>query len=368
MRLWDVATGARISTFDGQFHPVRLLTFSPDGSRLASESFDNTVRLWDGATGVQIATLEGHSGTIELLTFSPNGSRLASLGSSDKTVRLWDVATGVRISTLGDHLGPIELLTFSLNGSRLASSGSFDKIVRLWDVATGVRISTLVGHSGPIELLTFSPDSSRLASGSFDKTVILWNVATGVMIATLKGHSGTIRLLTFSPDGSRLASSGSPFNETAEFWKGTDKTVRLWDGIAGVPIATLKGHSGIIELLTFSPDSSRLASGSRNNTRLWDAATGRFLHTLDTLPDWHLWCTVSCGTPISLDESEETSRRYYLQGTLPNNNNRIPLLWFPADTALITHKTFCSKSAAFGCVDCRLIILDLSRLNLHEIG
>ena len=141
--------------------------------------------------------------------------------------------------------------------------------------------------------------------------------------------------------------------------------MELWDGITGEPIATLENHSGSVEILTFSPDSSLLAFGSLNNTTLWDGDERHFLYTLDALPDWYLSPTVSCGISISLDE---TSRCYYVQGTLPNNNNHIPLLWFPADTARITRKSFCRKSAAFGCVDGRLIILDLSRLNLQEIA
>ena len=83
----------------GHVRPVCASSFSPDGSRLASGSYDNTVRLWDGATAAPIATLEGHSSEVLSLSFSPDGSRLAS-GSDDKTVRLWDGSTGVPIATL----------------------------------------------------------------------------------------------------------------------------------------------------------------------------------------------------------------------------------------------------------------------------
>ena len=82
--------------------------FSPDGSTLASgsdsftviSSFDvdavnivvdpAPVRLWDVASGQEKATLQGHTGNVSSVSFSPDGSILAS-GSFDGTILLWDM-------------------------------------------------------------------------------------------------------------------------------------------------------------------------------------------------------------------------------------------------------------------------------------
>ena len=166
-----------VAVLGGHSQPIEVVSFSPDGTRLASGSGDGTVRIWDGATGVPIATLEGHSDTIRHLSFSPDGSRLAS-GSFDNTVRLWDGTTGLPIATLEGHPDTIRHLSFSSDSSRLASR-SFDKIVRLWDGTTGLPIATIEGHSRYVYALSFSPNGSRLASGSGDKTVRLWDGTTG---------------------------------------------------------------------------------------------------------------------------------------------------------------------------------------------
>jgi len=61
----------------------------------------------------------------------------------------------------------------------------------------------------------------------------------------------------FSPDGSKLA-SGS-----------TGKTVWVWDVATGRS-QTLKGHFNTVRSVAFSPDGSKLASGSDDWTvRVW---------------------------------------------------------------------------------------------------
>ena len=75
----------------------RQLSFSPDGTTLASGSDDGTVRLWDVETR-NTAILSGHM-TLSSVVFSPDGTTLAS--GSWRAVELWDIATKRSIATLG---------------------------------------------------------------------------------------------------------------------------------------------------------------------------------------------------------------------------------------------------------------------------
>ncbi|KAL8364662.1 hypothetical protein RB595_003782 [Gaeumannomyces hyphopodioides] len=273
VKLWDMATGACLQTLEGHSNWVRSVAFSPDGQRLASASNDNTVKLWDAATGAYLQTLERHSESVFSIAFSPDGQRLAS-AFDDKTFKLWNAATGVCLQTLKGHSESVCSVAFSPNGRRLASASN-DETVKLWDAATSACLETLDRHGESVFSVTFSPDGQRLVSASNDKTVKLWDAATGACLQTLEGHSDWVFFIAFSPDGQRLASAS------------TDKTAKLWDAATGACLQTLKGHSNLVNSVAFSPDGRRLASASYDDTvKLWDAAMGACLQTLEGHSDW----------------------------------------------------------------------------------
>ncbi|KAL8306287.1 hypothetical protein RB600_010221 [Gaeumannomyces tritici] len=268
IKLWDAATGACVATLKGHDDSVLSVAFSPNGQRLASASLDKTVKLWDAATGTCQTTFEGHSSSVLSVAFSPNCQRLAS-ASLDKTVKLWDAATGACQTTLEGHSSDVICVIFSPDGQRLASA-SHDKTVKLWDAATGASLTTFEGHSSSVLSVAFSPDSQMLASVSHEKTVKLWDVATDAYVTTFERHSSGVICVVFSPDGQRLAS--------ASF----DETVKLWDAATGACQTTLEGHSSCVRSVAFSPDGQRLVSASYDGTvKLWDAATGACLTTLE---------------------------------------------------------------------------------------
>jgi WD40 repeat protein len=78
-------TGTASSTLQGHSHGVHALAVLPDG-RLASASYDKTIRVWRPSTGVCEAVLE-HTDWVNALAVLPNG-RLAS-GDRDGNIRVW---------------------------------------------------------------------------------------------------------------------------------------------------------------------------------------------------------------------------------------------------------------------------------------
>jgi WD40 repeat protein len=74
-----------------------------------------------------------------------------------------------------------------------------------------------------------------------------------------KAHDRYIRDLAFSPDSSRLATGSE------------DRTIKMWSVAGGKELRTYSGHTDTVRSVVFSPDGKWLASGSYDQTvRLWD--------------------------------------------------------------------------------------------------
>jgi WD40 repeat protein len=253
-------------------HTAQLwaLTFSPDGTRLASGSDDGTARLWDAATGQPIGGPLYHPGRLKVLSaaFRPDGARFLTT-SADGTVCQWDARTGAAVEPPYErHTGEVWTASYSPDGQWVASGGT-DRTVRLWR-ATG-RQDALVrnGHTGAVTELAFSGDGRRLGSMSEDGTVRIWEADPQDGLPVLRGHTRYVYPVAYSPDGRWLASGG---------WDGR---VLLWDARTGEREAELP-LGGNVRALAFSPDSTWLVTGCDNDARLqiWDVATARLRKAL----------------------------------------------------------------------------------------
>jgi WD40 repeat protein len=94
--VWDAQTGQQLLALQGHTGTVNSVCFSPDGTRLASGSWDPSnpdkpgeVKVWDAQTGQQVLALKGHTREVISVAFSPDGTRIAS-GSGDQTVKVWE--------------------------------------------------------------------------------------------------------------------------------------------------------------------------------------------------------------------------------------------------------------------------------------
>ena len=272
---WDRLCHSELVTLRGHTSGVKNVTYSPDGSRLASASYDQTVKVWDAASGQELFTLKGCENA-NCVVFSPDGKWLASAGGGQSlfhnswsgVVKIWDAAIGQEMLTLKGHTDGVNSVAFSPDGKQLVSTGR-DQTVKLWDAISGQEVRTLDGHSNGVSGVAFSPDGKHVVAGSNDNTVKIWDAASGQIVSTLEGHVSLVRCVTFSPDGRRLASASD------------DQTVKVWDATSGQETLTLQRHNGSVWCVRFSADGKWLASASGDRTvKVWDATNGQEKFTL----------------------------------------------------------------------------------------
>jgi WD40 repeat protein/tRNA A-37 threonylcarbamoyl transferase component Bud32 len=244
---------------------IRCIAFSPDGKRIAGGGPKGTIQVWDATTGHEALRLKGHSSEVWSVTFSPDGKHIAS-SSRDGTLRVWDAGTGREALSLIGHTDSVTSVVYSPDGKRIAS-GSFDGTVKVWDAVSGIVIMTLKGHTDKVWSAVFSPDGKLIASGSEDHTLRLWDTATGRETLTLRTDE-RVGHLAFSPDGKRVANT-------------VGEQIVVRDAASGQETLSLKGHTDVVDSISFSPDGKLLGSVSLDRTlKLWDVGTGREVLTL----------------------------------------------------------------------------------------
>ena len=97
-----------------------------------SGSSDLTLRIWDAHTGqILLGPLGGHTGSVLSVTYSPDGSHIAS-GSHDRSVRVWDAATGAQLGEFCGHNCGVRTVVFSPDSRRIASGSDYGEVY-VWD-------------------------------------------------------------------------------------------------------------------------------------------------------------------------------------------------------------------------------------------
>ncbi len=330
--LWDIAeqkVTRRLTDYAG---PIFLCTFSDDGSKLATLSWEpfltkptekesdyfkttGVLKLWDTKTGELKWSRNAHSRGLSALVFYPDGKRLVSAGMSDfDELKIWDVESSARIKSI-NYRAPVRAIAVSSNGKTLAvkRAGYFNPHIeiKIYDAATLKEQKSMRNDSrAPSDeyptAMEFSPDGLTLAvarAGIERKEhfseVEIWNMRTGQIARVLKFHAAPVTTNKLGLWGFRrgplraalldsLIGITRPINALAFSADGSQLTaayygvqVVVWNAATG-EVALTGASKATMSAAGLSEHGEILAIADRENkVTLWRIETGRLLTALE---------------------------------------------------------------------------------------
>ena len=296
---------------------IHAITFSPDGTRLASAGSDQTVKIWDLDNGHEILAYAGHADGVRCVAFSPDGKSVASAGA-DKGIRIWDAATGKDLVTIKGEGAFTTSLVFARDGKHLLAGEAGTTalqpgMVTVYETASGKPKRAITDFRKAVHCVAFNASGSILGVGVGDGLVRLWqypalvdNLSQPDYWSQQDADGATV--VAFSPDNRTLARlgddgiklynlvlPGTPFQvgsprraiaplpkpngytcavfgrDSKTLYTGTaDGMINLWDAETGQLTGAFKAHGGEVRALAFHPALNQLASASSDHTiRLW---------------------------------------------------------------------------------------------------
>ena len=317
VRIWDLSSSGEEPAVCKHLPPtqaknVSTVAWNPDGTLLASGSYDGILRLWTPQGDLHLV-MSMHQGAIFAVRWNRKGNMLLT-GSADGTAIVWDVSSGrtrQQFSLHSDNVLDVQWLTGDIDSQvahpnpsvadAVFATCSADNSVQICKVGEPKPLKSLVRHTDEVNSIRFDPSQSLLASASDDGVVHVWVVdVPGVATCTLdkapsenraparvlQGHKEEVYALAWSPTGPGSTHPDQPrMLASASF----DHTARLWNVDTGDCIHVIDKHERSVYALCFSPCARYLATGGIDH---------RVLVTRISVRDFYVELTIQDGEPV----------------------------------------------------------------------
>jgi cytochrome c len=252
---WSLKTESAEQVLRFHSDAVNAVAFLKDG-RMATAGADAKVAIWTPGRQQPDRAFEGHAAPIVSLAVSPDGARLAS-GSWDHSVRVWSLGDGAQ-QVLEGHAQNVNGVAFTPDERSLVSVG-YDRELRIWPLAGGPP--SIVILASPLNAVAVAPDGEIVTGGADGKLRFL--MSEGQESGEVQVGATPIVALAISPDGTSVAVAG------------TSGVVAVIDRKARSIVRTLVDPGSPVWSVAFLPDDATLLTGGADGKiRRWNARSG----------------------------------------------------------------------------------------------
>ncbi|MBU0755447.1 MAG: protein kinase, partial [Planctomycetes bacterium] len=201
-KVWNLETGVLLFKLAEHLNDLFAVTFSHDGSMIATGSYDNTIKIWNARTGELIRSSERFNSNDTpgyRLSFSFDDSHIFAC-NENRFYLAFNVATGGRADLIPPFHSETsesgraenkallkdairEKLNLDGNGFEIRMNGRGSQcivhrpdqdIAEVWDLAGYKRISVLQGHTAPICFVNYCDRDRKILTASEDGTARVW--------------------------------------------------------------------------------------------------------------------------------------------------------------------------------------------------
>jgi WD domain, G-beta repeat len=128
---------------------------------------------------------------------------------------------------------------------------------------------------GRVRSVVFSADGKMIAAiGDLEDKTTLWDTTTGEQLRAPEGLTDGVYCIAFSPDSSLIATGLAIYGRRPRLWEAASG--RLLHSFAELRDTTYSVYS-----VAFSPGGKTIASGSERAIGIWDVTTGKQLTALE---------------------------------------------------------------------------------------
>ncbi|VTS01204.1 wd-40 repeat protein : WD40 repeat-containing protein OS=Singulisphaera acidiphila (strain ATCC BAA-1392 / DSM 18658 / VKM B-2454 / MOB10) GN=Sinac_5385 PE=4 SV=1: PSCyt1: WD40: WD40: WD40: WD40 [Gemmata massiliana] len=268
--IWDLASAKPAKVLTNVLGAVNDLKFSPNGKLLAvaggQPSARGDLRLFDTTEWKLLHALGGHLDTVSSVSFSGDGSKLVS-ASFDKTVRLWDVKEAKQLHAYTGHSDFVHAVSLGPDGSWYATA-SKDRTGRIIDAATGKGLFTLSGTDQEVLAVAVNPTNGQVMAAGLDPLVSWYDPKTAERQRRAGGPGTSTHEIAIDPKGTLVVTAGG------------DGTIRTLNPKTAAQVKAMQSGS-VVFAVAVDADAKRIASGGADGVvKLWDATDARLLVTL----------------------------------------------------------------------------------------
>lgn len=226
--VWCGTSDVPVRIFQAHDGPITALVSMTQGQAIVSAGLDGAVKIW--ANG-ESRLLHGFSAAVTALAISADGRSIVA-GSADGSLRLIPVS-GTGAAKEMSIAPSVSALAVAATGEVIAASS--DGHLRFLSASLEVQSEVELGDQ-PLSSLAISPDGRLIAAAGLRGGLMILERQSRAVRFRLNGPGLPVWSLTFDADSRTLLTGDS------------DRMIRRWDAVAGVPLSTTVPQGEVLAL------------------------------------------------------------------------------------------------------------------------